>query len=72
MNAEELASIKVPSIRIGGIILKVERNKDDMSVCNDCLDRHVWAETIIVIGGMSLKLCQRCRKELMTQLIDKL
>lgn len=51
--------------------MEVKKNKDEMSACNNCLDRQVWAETIIVVGGMSIKLCSSCRKEMMKQLIDK-
>ncbi|WP_273125770.1 hypothetical protein [Bacillus weihaiensis] len=49
----------------------VEKNNDEMSICNECLDRQMHAEIIIVIGGMNIKLCTYCRKDLMRQLIDK-
>lgn len=52
--------------------IKVDKNKDEMSACNSCLDRQVWAETIINVGGMAIKLCQNCRKELMKQIVDKI
>lgn len=53
------------------VLMKVIKNKDEMSACNNCLDRQIWAQAIIVVGGMSIKLCETCRKEMMKQLIDK-
>lgn len=50
--------------------MEVKKNQDEMSACNNCLDRQMWAEVILVIGGMSVKLCKQCRKEMMKKLID--
>lgn len=52
------------------VYMEVIKNMDEMSACNNCLDRKIWAETIIVVGGMSIKLCESCRKELMIKLIN--
>jgi hypothetical protein len=52
--------------------MKVERNKDEMSSCNNCLNRTTWAEVNININGSILKLCSTCRKELMIKLINEL
>jgi hypothetical protein len=51
--------------------MNVSRNKDEMSACNNCLDRAMWAQVVIVIGGMSIRLCENCRKEMMKQLIEE-
>lgn len=55
----------------GGILLmEVIENRDEMSTCNNCLNRKAWAEVVININGINVKLCSNCRKEMMKQLID--
>lgn len=51
--------------------MKVIKNQDEMSACNNCLDRQMWAEVIIKINGLNVKLCFSCRKELMKKLINE-
>jgi NAD-dependent SIR2 family protein deacetylase len=51
--------------------MDVKINMDEMSSCNECLDRAVWAQVIITVGGMSIKLCENCRKELMKKLVEE-
>lgn len=51
--------------------MEVRENKDEMSACNNCLDRATWAQVIINVGGTNFKLCERCKKEMMKQIIDK-
>lgn len=50
--------------------MEVIENRDEMSTCNNCLNRKAWAEVVININGINVKLCSNCRKEMMKQLID--
>lgn len=50
--------------------MEVIKNCDEMSACNNCLDRQTWAEVIINIGGLNVRLCSSCRKEMMKKLIE--
>lgn len=51
--------------------MKVIKNKDEMSTCNNCLNRNLWAEVILKVGSVNIKLCSNCRKVLMKELINE-
>lgn len=48
--------------------MEIKLNTDELSSCNECLNREEAAEVIITVSGLSLKLCKTCKLQLVEAL----